>query len=107
MLEKQSPESFTILTYLWVFSIAIMGGLVSYLKRVVEGKKWSLIDFIVCLLTSAFVGLTMFFICICLGIGEAGASAAAGIAGHFSREALRLFKSLLQRLVGRLEDRNE
>lgn len=101
MFDK-NPESYAFITYLWVFVLATFGGLVAYLKKLKGGKKWSWIDFLIELITSAFVGITTFYLCESLGLSQVFTAAIVGISGHFSSKSITLFSKILDKTLGRL-----
>lgn len=104
MFEKppQSPESFTIISYIWILFMATLGGFVSYLKKLKRGSKWSYTALFIELATAAFVGIVTFMLCQSAGMSQLFTAALVGISGHFSSDSLILFRKLLDKVVGKL-----
>lgn len=102
MIPEKSPENFELITYLWVLGLATLGGVVQFLKKWKNGRKWKWSDLLIDLVTAAFAGLTTFFICEWIGIPQVGAAALTGISGHFSSKAINLFGKLLERFLNRV-----
>lgn len=101
-MPEKSPETYQIITYLWVLGLATFGGMVSYFKKLKQGKKWKITDFLVELTTAAFVGLMMFFLCQSIGLSATGSAALTGIAGHFSSKALTGFSRILDLALAKI-----
>jgi hypothetical protein len=98
-MPEKSPESYAALTYLWVFGMAVFGGLISYLKKIKSGMKWKLTDFIIELATASFAGIVTFYLCQALDLSQVASAAMVGVAGHFSSKAITLFGEALERLI--------
>lgn len=103
MFSGKGPEQFEIYQYLWVVGLAILGGIVSYLKKLKHGRKWKWKDAAIELITSAFAGIITFLLCQWAGFGELGSSAVAGIAGRYSDHSMLLFKHVLDRVLNKVE----
>jgi hypothetical protein len=90
------------MTYLWVFVLATFGGAVSYLRKLKNGKKWKVTDFLIEIITAAFAGLITFYLCNWLGISSTGTAALTGISGHFSSRAITAFGQVMDKAFGPL-----
>jgi hypothetical protein len=99
--QLQSPETIAWISYVWVMGLAAFGGVVSYLKKLQRGKKWKTIDFLIELVISAFAGLITFFICQSMHLSPTTTAAFAGISGHFSGSALKLYGNMFTKTVGK------
>ena len=73
-----------LLTYAWVFGLAMLGGAASFVRRVRSGQsKYSnIIELIGELVVSAFAGLVTFFLCRSAGFDEMLTAAFIAISGH-------------------------
>lgn len=89
-MPEKSPENYTWITYAWVFGFAMLGGLVSFLRKVKNGhaRAWNLVEFIGEIVTSAFAGVLTFYICQHYEFSQLLTAAAVGIAGHMGSRAL-------------------
>lgn len=102
MLDK-SPETYTWLTYLWILTLATLGGVVAYLKKLKLGKKkWKVTDLLIEVITSAFVGITTFYLCESFGFSQVFTAALVGISGHFSSRSITLFGKILDKVLGKM-----
>lgn len=100
-MPEKSPEAYAAATYMWVFALASLGGLVAYLKKLKTGKKWKITDFLIEIITSAFVGITTFYLCEAAGLSQVFTAALVGISGHYSSRAITLFGALMDKSLGK------
>jgi hypothetical protein len=89
MMEKNA-ESYAAITYVWIFFVAMLGGIVSFMKKVKEGQQWRLVDFLIELTTAAFAGIITAYLCQWAGVPFQGTVALAGIAGHMGTKLITL-----------------
>jgi len=100
---EKDPATYSWLTYAWVSSWAAMGGLVSYIRKVREGKArcFNFTELVGELVTSAFVGIGTFWICEYADLDPLLTAALIGICGHMGSRVIFLGEELLnQRLEG-------
>lgn len=90
----KGPEDYAWLTYLWVFGLSGLGGLVSFLRKVKEGnaRAWNFAEFFGEVTTSAFAGVITFFICESSHISPLMTAVYVGISGHMGTRALFLLE---------------
>lgn len=100
-MHEKSPESYAIATYLWVFGLAMLGGLVSFMKRLVKGRKWRTGEFIGEIAASAFAGVLAFYVCEYIGISQVASAAIVGIAGHSSSKVITLLEGATTEILNR------
>ena len=86
-----------LLTYAWVFGLAMLGGAASFVRRVRSGQsKYSnIIELIGELVVSAFAGLVTFFLCRSAGFDEMLTAAFIAISGHMGTRIIFKFESYL------------
>jgi hypothetical protein len=101
-MQGRSPEELAIISYIWVFVLAMFGGAVSYLRKLKNGRKWKVTDFLIEITTAAFAGLITFFICNWAGIDTSLSAALTGISGHFSSKAITLFGKLFDKVMSKV-----
>lgn len=92
MIEKD-PTTFTALTYLWVFLLAISGGVVRFIRRLGRTDK-KLTPFDICiklfgeLIISGFAGVLTFYLCEFYEINALLTAVLVGISGHLGGSAI-------------------
>lgn len=91
-----------LLTYAWVFGLAMLGGAASFVRRVRSGQaKYSnIIELIGELVVSAFAGLVTFFLCRSAGFDEMLTAALIAISGHMGTRLIFLAEEMLIKRVG-------
>ena len=91
-----------LLTYAWVFGLAMLGGAASFVRRVRSGQsKYSnIIELIGELVVSAFAGLVTFFLCQSAGFDGALSAALIAISGHMGTRIIFKFEGYLVKKFG-------
>jgi len=91
-----------LLTYAWVFGLAMLGGAASFVRRVRSGQaKYSnIIELIGELVVSAFAGLVTFFLCRSAGFDEMLTAAFIAISGHMGTRIIFMFEAYLVKKIG-------
>lgn len=89
-MPEKSPESYHWLTYAWVFGLSALGGAVSFIRKVREGRAraFNITEFVGELFTSAFAGVLTFYLCEWSNFAPLATAAFVGIAGHMGSRAL-------------------
>ena len=89
-MPEKSPETYSFLTYGWVFALAILGGVVSFMRKMQAGhtRVFNLIEFIGEIVTSAFAGVLTFWMCEHSGLSPLVTAAFVGISGHMGSRAI-------------------
>ncbi len=91
-----------LLTYAWVFGLAMLGGAASFVRRVRSGQsKYSnIIELIGELVVSAFAGLVTFFLCQSANFDDTLTAAFIAISGHMGTRIIFMFESYLIKRFG-------
>ena len=103
---QEKLPSFTsitdLLTYAWVFGLAMLGGAASFVRRVRSGQsKYSnILELIGELVVSSFAGLVTFFLCRSSGFDEMLTAAFIAISGHMGTRIIFKFESYLVKKFG-------
>lgn len=89
-MPEKSPETYSLLTYLWVFGLASAGGLVAWYRKMKDGhvRAFNLIELIGECVTSAFAGVLTFWLCELSNFNQLATAAMVGIAGHMGSRAI-------------------
>lgn len=96
-MPEKSPETYSFLTYGWVFGLAILGGVVSFMRKLEQGhaRVFNFVEFIGEIVTSAFAGVLTFWMCEHSGLSPLVTAAFVGISGHMGSRALFMFEAWL------------
>ena len=91
-----------LLTYVWVFGLAMLGGAASFVRRVRSGQaKYSnIVELVGELVISAFAGLVTFFLCHSAGFDEMLTAAFIAISGHMGTRLIFMFEYYLVKKFG-------
>ena len=91
-----------LLTYAWVFGLAMLGGAASFVRRVRSGEsKYSnIVELIGELVVSAFAGLVTFFLCKSAAFDEMLTAAFVAISGHMGTRIIFKFEAYLVKRFG-------
>jgi asparagine N-glycosylation enzyme membrane subunit Stt3 len=97
MIDKD-PTSYSLVTYLWVFLLAILGGIVNFMRKLQAGhaRVFNLIEFIGEIVTSAFAGVITFWLCENAGFPALMTAAFVGVSGHMGSRAIFMFENWLK-----------
>jgi hypothetical protein len=89
-MPEKSPEAYSFITYGWVFALAILGGVVSFMRKLQLGhtRVFNLVEFIGEIVTSAFAGVLTFWMCEHADISPLMTAAFVGVSGHMGSRAL-------------------
>lgn len=89
-MPEKSPETYSLLTYLWMFGISCLGGVVAFVRKVKTGhvRAWNFTEFVGELFTSAFAGIITFWLCQASNFGMLQTAGLVGIAGHMGSRAI-------------------
>jgi hypothetical protein len=93
------PTAFSFITYVWVFAISILGGIVNFIRKVRDGetRAFRFTEFIGEIVTSAFAGVITFYLCKATNIGELLTAVFVGVAGHMGSRAIFKLEKIVER----------
>ena len=109
----KSPETYSALTYLWVFGLAALGGAVSFIRKIKLGhaRVFNVVEFIGEIFTSAFAGVLTFYLCEWSSFSQLATAAFVGIAGHMGSRAIfmleKFFEAKFPRPIHTGDSKNE
>ena len=94
----KDPTSYSFITYVWVLGLAILGGLVSFLRKLREGntRVFNIIELIGEVTSAAFTGILVFWILENSGVAPLITAACVGIAGNMGSRGLYLLEQFLK-----------
>jgi hypothetical protein len=95
---EKDPTSYSLLTYSWVFLLAILGGVVSFYRKLQTGHTqiFNIVEFIGELCTSAFAGVITFWLCENAAISPLLTAAMVGISGHMGSRGIYVLEKWLK-----------
>lgn len=95
----KDPTSYSMLTYLWVFGLSSLGGVVSFLNKIKKGhaRAFNIAEFVGEISASAFAGVITFWLCENSNISPLVTAALVGVSGHMGSRAILLFEEWLAR----------
>lgn len=92
----KDPYIYNVITYVWVFGLASLGGLVSYMQKVQQGLlEFNVLNILLEIIRSAFVGVVTFLLCRYLNLDQLLTAAMVGVAGHMGSKAMVLLEDWL------------
>ena len=103
---QEKLPSFTsiadLLTYAWVFGLAMLGGAASFVRRVRSGQaKYSnIVELVGELVISAFAGLVTYFLCRSANFDDMLTAAFIAISGHMGTRIIFMLESYLVKKFG-------
>lgn len=91
---EKDPTSYSLITYLWVSGLAMLGGFVSYMRKMEQRhpSTFSFAEFIGEIAASAFAGIITFWLCEHADVGGLLTAALVGISGHAGSRALYMIE---------------
>ncbi len=99
---EKDPLNYSLGQYGAMLSIALLGGLVSWIGKVRRGDvgAWNIMQLVGELATSAFAGLLCFWICEAFGTPSLVTISLVGISGHMGTRAIVIFERWAARKYG-------
>jgi len=105
---QKTPIDYPVWTYAVIAGIAMLGGLVARLQYMIGHAShcWKCATVRICveMLTSAFCGILVFWICEAVALPLLMTCALAGICGHMGSRALFLAERILVRKLNQYSD---
>lgn len=97
-MPDKDPTSYSMLTYAWVFLLAILGGVVNFMRKLNRGnvRVFNIVEFLGELVTSAFAGVIAFWLCENAGMSPLLTAAIVGMSGHMGSRALFMIENWLK-----------
>lgn len=97
-MPEKSPETYTLITYLWVFGLSAAGGAVAFYRKMKRGdvRAFNIKEFVGECATSAFAGVITFYICEAADINQLTCAALVGLAGHMGGRAINKLEAFFE-----------
>lgn len=102
-MPEKDPLSYGFLTYVWVFSLSVWGGVAGYIRKLKNGAmlRFSLSEIIGDVVISGFVGVLTFFICESAETPQLLSAALIGISSHMGSRAIFIFENCADKFFQR------
>lgn len=96
-----SPETYSLITYLWVIGVSLWAGLAQYIHKIKTGiiDRFSIAELVGELFISAFVGVLTFWLCEAAGFSQVATAAMVGITAYMGDKAFLLGEKWLEKMV--------
>ena len=97
-MPEKSPESYSLITYSWVIALAILGGIVSFIRKMQLGQAriFNIVELIGEIVTSAFAGILTFWLCEASHFDPLITAALVGVSGHMGSRAIFALENWLK-----------
>jgi hypothetical protein len=94
----KDPSSFSLITYGWVFALAMLGGVVNFMRKLQKGhvRAFNITEFIGELVTAAFAGVLTFWLGENSNMSPLVTAALVGISGHMGSRALFMMEDWMK-----------
>lgn len=98
-MPEKDPTTYSLLTYAWVTVLSSWGGFISYSRKVRTGiiARYSMVEFIGEISTSAFAGVLTFYLCEASSMSPLLTAAMVGISGHMGSRTIFCFEQWIQK----------
>lgn len=96
-MPHQSPENYSLITYLWVVCLSALGGTVSHFVKYQSGEQLTFKGWCIDVVISGFVGIITFFLCEYAGFPPILTAATVGITSHQGTRGLMLLTKITKK----------
>lgn len=97
----KTPFDYSIITYLWVALISVMGGIANFFHKVKMGavRAFNITEFVGEIFISAFTGMITFWLCEWAAIAPLLSAVLIAVSGHMGSRAIFLIEKAIERKV--------
>lgn len=97
-MPEKDPTTYDLITYAWVIGLAMVGGFVSFMRKVREGhaRVFNVLELIGEIVTAGFAGVLTFWLCEAGKINPLVTAALVGITGHMGSRAIFMLERLAE-----------
>lgn len=98
-MPHRDPQNYSFITYLWVFAMAMLGGVANNVKKIKDGtlKRFSFSELVGDLIISGFLGIVTFFLCEYAGLDRMLTAALIGMSAHQGTRGIYFIEELIAR----------
>lgn len=97
-----SPENYSLITYMWVIGLSILGGTAHNIAKLRNGTltRFSIPEWIGDIVIAGFIGLITFYLCEYAKFPQELTAAFVGISAHMGTRAIVMFEKILFKKFG-------
>ena len=97
-MPHKDPTQYQLITYAWVVGLSVMGGMVSFFRKVQARKTrtFNITEFIGEIVTSGFVGVLTFYFCEQAEINPLLTAFAVGVSGHMGSRLIFMIEQVIE-----------
>lgn len=103
MMPEKDPSNYPLITYAWVFVLAMLGGVVNFTRKLRDGiaRPFNLTEFAGEIVTSGFAGLLTFWLCEAADINKLLSAVLIAISGHMGSRAIFRIEKWAENKLGK------
>lgn len=96
-MPHRDPQNYSFITYVWVFAMAMLGGVAHNIKKIKNGtlKRFSFSELVGDLIISGFLGLITFFLCEYADIDRLLSAAFIGMSAHLGTRGIYFIEEIV------------
>jgi len=98
-MPHRDPQNYSFITYVWVFAMAMLGGVAHNVKKLKDGTlaRFSFSELLGDLIISGFLGVVTFFLCEYAGLDRLLTAALIGMSSHQGTRGIYYIEELIAR----------
>lgn len=102
-MPEKDPNSYTLITYLWVVGLSALGGIASFWRKMREGvtRKFNITELVGEMFIAVFTGVVTFYLCESAGIIQPMTSALVALSAHMGSRALYILERRFEAIADR------
>ena len=96
-MPHNDPQNYSFITYLWVFAMAMFGGVAHNVKKLKNGTlaRFSFSELLGDLIISGFLGVVTFFLCEYAGLDRMLTAALIGMSAHQGTRGIYFIEEII------------
>lgn len=102
-MPEKDPLTYSLLTYIFVFSLSTLGGIASYVGKC-KGEivtRFSIVELIGELVISGFVGIITFYLCEAAELNKVFSAALVGISSHMGSRTIMILEERVSTMISK------
>lgn len=101
---NKDPNSYSLLTYLWVATLSIWGGVAHYIRKIKANKRkaFSIAELLGDIIISGFIGILTFFLAQSANIDNLMTAFLIGISSHMGARGLAILEEIAEKKINKV-----